>query len=293
MTFPSQRPSAPSRPALSLPTAVARPIASVVALATGFLMMALPALTQEIVSASPDVTIEIGGGGTVVSDEDVALDNQLGIVLIEDLGSIPGSTDVIAMGLDLSGARLIAVDVTTSLAGGVVARPGDVVRYDGLAYSIVFDADAAGLPAGVMTDAASIAPSGLLLSFDTTVDLGGGVVAADEDLVLWDGAAFSLRLDGSAAGIPTELDVDAAQDLGGGSYLMSFDTTGSLGGVVFADEDVLRFDGSSWTLEFDASVADADWEGADLDAMVIPEPGFGLLVGLGAPFLALLPRRRR
>jgi len=155
---------------------------SIVWTLTGILLSAIPATAQEIVSASPDVTIDLGSS-IVTADEDVSVDNQLGIVVLENLGALPDASDVIALGLDVNGDRLIAFDTTTSLAGGVVARPGDVVRYDGSAYSFEFDASAARVPMGVMTDATSLAAGGLLLSFDTTADLGGGLVVVDEDLV--------------------------------------------------------------------------------------------------------------
>ena len=98
---------------------------------------------------------------------------------------------------------------------------------------------------GVMTDATSLAPGGLLLSFDTTVDLGAGLIAADEDLVRWNGSSFSLAFDGSTEGLDPSLGIDAAQDLGGGAFMISFDTTGQIAGIVFDDEDVLRFDGAT------------------------------------------------
>ena len=211
--------------------------------------MANGVAAQEIVSASPDVTVALGAADLAAADEDVAVDNQFGLVVLENLGTLPAETDVIALGLEIDGDRLIAFDTTVSLAGGVIARPGDVVRYDSVSYAVVFDASAAGIPA----DAASLAPGGFLLSFDTTVDLGGGLVADDEDLVRWNGSTFSLAFDGAAEGVDTALDVDAAQDLGGGAFLMSFDTTGEIAGIVFDDEDVMRFDGSTWSLEFDAS----------------------------------------
>jgi hypothetical protein len=251
------------------------------------LLPTLPVMAQEIVSASPDVTIDLGAS-VIVADEDVAVDNQLGIVVLENLGALPAASEVIALGLDSNGDRFIAFDTTTSLAGGVVARPGDVIRYDGASYSTEFDASAAGIPAGVMTDATSLAPGGLLLSFDTTIDLGGGLVVDDEDLVRWNGSAFSLGFDGSAQGLASALDIDAAQDLGRGALLMSFDTSGTISGIHFDDEDVLRFDASSasWTLEFDASAADSDWAAADLDAVMVPEPSAGLLLLSGVLGLA-------
>jgi hypothetical protein len=198
--------------------------------ATCLLLSAIPATAQEVISPSPDITIDLGAS-VIAADEDVALDNQLGLVMLENLGTLPDASDVIALGSDVNGDRFISFDTTTALAGGVVARPGDVVRYDGAAYSIEFDALAAGLPNGVVTDATSLSANGLFLSFDTTVDLGEGLVAADEDVVDWNGTSFALAFDGSEVGLDTALDVDAAQGLGGGSFLLSFDTTGQIAGL--------------------------------------------------------------
>jgi len=250
-----------------------------------------PLLAQQVVSASPDVTIDLGSG-VVPADEDVAVDNQLGLVLLENLGALPDASDVIALGLDANGDRLLAFDTTTLLFDGTVARPGDVVRYDGAAYAIEFDSTAEGLPDGVLVDAVSLQPTGLLLSFDTTVDLPGGVIADDEDLVRFDGANFSLAFDGSAEGLAAALDIDAAQDLGGGAFAMSFDTTGAIDGIVFADEDVVRFDGANWTLEYDASAVNASWAAADLDAVMIPEPGFAQAALLAAFGLGWVSRAK-
>jgi len=248
------------------------------------------AIAQEIVSASPDVTIELGAG-VIALDHDVAIDNRLGIVVLENLGAVAEASEVIALGLDVNGDRFLSFETTTALSGGIVARPGDVVRYDGAAYSIEFDASAQGISAGTMTDATSLAAGGLLPSFDTTVDLGGGLRVDDEDLVHWNGSTFSLALDGSAAGLDTALDIDAAQDLGGGAFLASFDTTGTASSIAFDDEDVMRFDGSSWSLEFDADAADADWAGADLDAVMVPEPATSALLAAGALWLCVAGRR--
>jgi hypothetical protein len=249
-------------------------------------------VAQEIVSASPDVTIDLGSG-VVAADHDVAVDNQLGIVVIENLGALPQASDVIALGLDVNGDRFIAFETTTALPGGLTARPGDIIRYDGISYSTEFDASAAGLPSGVATDAVSLSSGGLLLSFDITADLGGGLVVTDEDLVEWDGSTFTLIFDGSSQGVDTALDIDAAQAVGGGAFLMSFDTTGVVSGIVFDDEDVLRFDGANWSMEFDASAANSAWSAADLDAVMVPEPAFGILLVFGAVGLTGLAKLKR
>jgi hypothetical protein len=66
---------------------------------------------------------------------------------------------------------------------------------------------------------------------------------------------------------------------------MSFDTTGEAGGTVFDDEDVLRFDGTAWTIEFDGSAANSNWAVADLDAVMVPEPSVGWKLITGAAVL--------
>ena len=240
------------------------------------------ALAQAIVAASPDVTIELGASGVVATDHDVAIDDPQGTVVLEDLGTLPMGRDVIGLGLDANGDRLFALDGLVELSGSVIARPGDVVRYDGASYSIEFDSAAAGIPEAARVDAVSLATSGLLLSFDTTVNLGEGIAAADEDLVVWNGIEFIWVFNGSSHGLDARLDADAAQDLGGGSFLMSFDTAGEVAGIAFDDEDVLRFDGLTWSLEVDGSALDAAWPSADLDAVIVPEPAgwLGLLAGI-------------
>lgn len=255
---------------------------------------------QGNIRASPDVTIELrqgllGGASVVAADEDMIVHRPFGIVQLESFGPIPEASEVIALAVDVNGDRLMAFETTTLLAGGVVARPGDVVRYSGgVLYSIEFDASAAGLPSTVATDAVSISGDLLMLSFDTTVDLGVGRdrVVADEDVVSWDGRNLRRALDGSALGIDSALDIDAIHFLGGTPFLASFDTTGEVGGVVFDDEDVLRFNGFFWSMEFDGSATNSAWAAADLDAFFVPEPGFIGMVGAGCGLLVGLNRRR-
>jgi len=246
---------------------------------------------QSVVSVSPDVTIGIGvAGGVMTRDHAVAVDNGAGLVVLENLGALPEAADVIGYSETTTNAKLLTFDTMVSLAGGVIARPGDVVSWNGAAYSIAFDAEAAGLPRGLEVDAVSVGyAGGLLLSFATDASLPGDLHVADEDLVRWNGSAFSLALDGSAAGMGRALDVDAVHDLGPTTFLLSFETGGSVGGVTFADEDVLRHANGAWSLERDLSTADADWGVADLDAVsvVVPEPGVASAVGVGSLVLAL------
>lgn len=246
---------------------------------------------QDLFAGSPDTTVQLGG--SLAHDEDVAVDNQLGLVVLEDLGPLPATAEVTAYALAANGDRLFGLESTTNLSGGVVATPRDIVRWNGGGYAIELDGTAEGLPRGTAIDAVAPGPEqSLLVSFDTTVVLDG-TTFADEDLARWDGALFLPAFDGSASGLSAAYDVDAAQRLGGGVFLVSLDTSGSVGGLAFDDEDVLRFDGATWSLEIDASDLDADWRSADLDAMQVPEPGLVGTLLAGTLAIATFLRRRR
>ncbi len=259
------------------------------------LMMGWPLPSHAQITYSPDVTVSLSG--TVVADEDAAEDDLAGSVGLADLGSLPTAAEVDGFSRDGSD-RLFSLDITSQLPGGLVALPADVVRYDGATYTLAFDSVAAGVPREANVDAVSVAGGGgLHLSFDTTVDLGSGVIAADEDLVLFLGGAFVLSFDGSAAGLDPSLDLDAANAQPDGSFLMSFDHAGSIGGVVFDDDTVLIWDGSIWAVALDASDVDGAFAAADLVA--VPEPAFGMglalcsiLVLSGAPLARGLLRLR-
>jgi hypothetical protein len=109
--------------------------------------------------------------------------------------------------------------------------------------------------------------------FSTAVSFeAAGVAADDEDLVLLDGGALSLVLDGSAAGIPPSADIDAVhvESLAPLEVYYSVDSPVEVGGVVFADDDIVRFDGVSHTLvRSGASLLGDEAPRADVDALVV------------------------
>ena len=253
----------------------------------------MPGWAQTL-TLSPDTTVLLGAA--LVEDQTVAADAGSGAVVPVPGASPPPSADVIAHETLASGEQLFALDTTSELAGGVVVAPGDVVRFDGAASALEFDASAEGIPAGVAVDAVTVDASGrLLLSFDSAVDLGGGVVASDEDLVDFDGASFDLVFDGSARGVADALDLDGASfRASDGLLLLSFDGSGSVGGQSFADEDVLAFEpvASTWSLFYDGSALHPSLVAADVVALPEPVGPFPLLVA-GASLFLLRRRGRR
>jgi hypothetical protein len=238
-------------------------------------------------AVSPDVTVELGG--VLFDPENVALDNLLGVVVPASLGGLPTGVNVTAYHLFSSGDQLFSLD-TTIVLPGLAAGLEDVVRYDGDSYTLEFDGSAEGIPGWIGVDAVSTIEGDLLLSFDTDLNR----VIHKEDLVRFDGSRFTVFFDASAAGVPEGLDLDAAHYLGGSIVALSLDGSGSLPGVVFADEDVLEYDlvTGTWEITYYGSAEHAAWGGANLDAVALPEPDGLLLLVAGVASLLVLYRCR-
>ena len=256
-------------------------------------LVAPTVLAQTDLSLSPDITINLDG--TVVADEAVGLAPNPGATSLINLGPLPESADVVAYHRQSPTESLFALD-TTVLLGGNVYAPGDVIAWNGSTHSLAFDAASSGVPPGFVADAVGRDVLGnILLSLDHTADLGGGVIAADEDVIRFVGTTPSIAFDGSAAGLAGALDVDGLHDLGVGRFALSFDTGGMIGGVAFADEDLLYVDATTgtWYLLVDGSELDADLVAADVDGFAVPEPGMGASLMCAGALMGLLGRRRR
>ncbi len=244
------------------------------------------AFGQALVHASPDKTIPFGGSGDWLADHEVgALSPGLGATWV-DLG--PLVDEVAVSGFTMEGAdALFVVDRPTDL-GGLVAWPRDVVRYDGNGYSLAFDGASAGLGDAASIDGLSKDGRDYLLSFETSQLLPGGLLAKDHDVVRFSATGFSLEFDGTTAGVDDAWDVDAIDFEHVGRLNLSFDTSGVIGGVAFADEDLLTFNGTVWTLAWSGAGEDPAWTTADLDAVFVPEPSFGVALLLGTIALGRL-----
>jgi hypothetical protein len=257
-------------------------MSAVLRLVIAFLLAAPPAARAglpipPILNLSGDLTASFGDPAVTTNDEDVFTDDGTGGISRVNLGSLPAATDVIAHHQYADRRHLLAFDTTVALPGFVTARRGDVVVFDGTTYAIQFNAAAAGLPMGITTDAVTtIAGGDLLLSFDTSVEIGG-VRADDEDLVRVGPAGVRLFFDGSAAGVPTRLDLDAAHHVDRtGHLLLSFDAGGTTEDsdvpVTFDDDDILEYapETGVWTLVSDGRLRSSLWLEGDVDAVSVP-----------------------
>ncbi len=217
------------------------------------------------VRVSPDITARVDPH---VVPPNAALQDAAGSLSLEAPGMLAATANLDALHVDGDGGWLLSLDVG-GVVDGLHVGHADVVRYDGSGYTLVFNAQAAGLPDGIDVDAVSRAAGAVVLSFDTAVALDG-VSVADADLVAYDGSAFSLFFDASAAGVAEAADVDAAHVLADGRLLVSFETGGAIGGVTYDHADVLEHDPAarSWQIAYRATGL-AGWAAADLDALSV------------------------
>jgi hypothetical protein len=241
-------------------------------------------------AVSPDVTVELGG--VPIDAADVAMDNLLGVVVPSPMGDMPPGINLTAFHLFSDEAHLFSMDGVIQLPG-LAAGPEDVVGHLEDSYLLAFDGSMEGVPDGVHVDAVSVFETALLLSFDTAFTIGADTIQP-EDLVRFDRDGMTVFFDGSACGVPAGLNLDAAHFLGEEKLALSFDGSGSLPGVTFADEDVLEYDlvTGDWEITYYGSAEHAAWGGANLDAVTLPEPGMVALLVAGATSLVMLGRRR-
>jgi hypothetical protein len=234
------------------------------------LLMPSPGMAIDVFQVSPDITIAMDT--QTVTDQNVALDGVA--VSLASLGALPAAADVSAFHVLANGDRLFVLDIAASLPGGVYAESRDVVRYNGSAYSLEFDGSVAGVPAGARIDALSVdQTNALLMSFDVAVD-AAGVLAADEDLLRFNAGVFSMFFDGSAMGVTAAMDLDAAHYLAASNqFLLSFDTSGQVGGTPFDDDDVVFYNpaNSSWSGAYRGASRHAGFDSADLNALYIAQ----------------------
>jgi len=252
-----------------------------------------PGSAQIAVLGSPDIHVD--QSGTVVAPGDVSEDIEILTPAVIDLGPLPDGAEVNSHSPLSATEQYFTLAHTLALPGGVTARPRDVVLWDGVSYTIALDGGIFGFPDGAAIDALAIDPFSFSswLSFDTTVDLSGNVF---RDADVFD-ELFNKVFDATAAGVPAGMDVDAVGMIPAtNDVLLSFDIGGTLGGITFADEDVLRYDpdGDTWTLVVDTSATQPNWAAADLDALTpVPEPAGTAMLATGLAALGLAARRRR
>ncbi len=129
-------------------------------------------------------------------------------------------------------------------------------------------------PTATPTNAPVVGGGPLLFSLGSSATLSGATYQ-NEDIVAWDGTAFTMFFDGSDV-MPTSFTIDGFAFVGTNEILVTFTEASSLPGAgSFDDSDVLRFQATSlggttagtWSMYFDASDVGLSSSEEDVDGL--------------------------
>jgi len=138
-------------------------------------------------------------------------------------------------------------DVPTDLAG-TTYLPWQVVLHDGSGYSVALT-----LPAPTQIHALDVAAIDDVLFAVRAPSTLGGTTFEPRDVVHFDGAAYSLVLDGSAEGLPPDAAIDTLF-VDSGDLILGFAAPVTLGATTYDQNDLVRRVGpGSFTSFLDAS----------------------------------------
>lgn len=156
----------------------------------------------------------------------------------------------------------------------ILAADENLIKFSAGSFVINSMLPPASLPQEVNIDAIGrLSPNEIVFSLDEDAMLPGLGVVADEDLIRYDGSSFTLWWDGSSAGLPPEVNLDAVHILDSSSpkFYFSLEEDAVLPGAgLVADEDIIYFDGSNFVLAIDGSSIGIPAE-AGIDALgIIP-----------------------
>jgi hypothetical protein len=137
--------------------------------------------------------------------------------------------------------------------GGLAYMPWQIVQANAGAYALV-----ASLPAAIKIGALQRMNSGDWLLSVTAPATLGGTTFEPSDVVRFDGIdTYTLFFGGAANGVPPGSAIDTLFLDGGdsGNLILGFDVPTTIAGNTYEPADLVRYDGTGFTLFFDASAA--------------------------------------
>ncbi len=195
-----------------------------------------------------------------------------------------------AVDLPMGGTATFTVNATLS-----AAATGNLVNTASVATPAgVGDPNAANNSA-TDTDTITPSPAGTVLAYFSTAgnsDVPGVAGPNDDaDIYAWNSDGSYVRVfDASVAGVPAAANVDAFVYNGPNDVYLSFsnDIAVNLPGVAgVEDEDIVHWNGTTWSLHFDGSaVGLGDSDAEDVDAFAFPGDGSVLVSTFGNPAVA-------
>ena len=193
---------------------------------------------------------------------------------------------------------LLASFASNGNVGGISFNDEDIVKFDGSAWSLLFDGSDVGVGGSDLFAFSMVDSDTILMSFTTALTLSG-LNVTPQDVVQFDATSlgsntagtFSMFLNGIDVGLDVSAEsIDALSLLSDGRVLISTTGSASIPGITAADEDVLAFTpttlgsvtSGTWSLYFDGSdVGLADSSNEDIEAIDVDPNGAIYLSTLG------------
>jgi hypothetical protein len=162
-------------------------------------------------------------------------------------------------------------DVTIPGLGTV--QDEDVIYWDGSAWSVYFDGTAHGMTASAQ-DVDAIGVRNGVLYFSTAGSKNPPGVSGkgdNADIYNWDGTSYARVFDASSFGVPAKAKVDGVAFVDATHFYMSFAANTTLPGVgPVEDEDIVEFNGGTWTTWFNGTAHGLTASALDIDAFSLP-----------------------
>ncbi|EMI16411.1 metallophosphoesterase [Rhodopirellula maiorica SM1] len=227
---------------------------------------------------------------TVSSDEGFVGEGDITIEVIDtgDDASPPLATTatlhVVVQPAPSGTVLLVGFDRDVTV-GGIDAENEDVLVFDGVNFSMLFDGSDVGLAGAKLSGFALLSPTELLLSFASAESVPGiADVVDDSDIVKFTGTqfgsetqgSFELYIDGSDVDLDGSADdVDAFSILPDGRLLVSITGSSTIGGLSVRDDDLIALTptslgentAGSWEIYLDGS--DVGLSGEDVHGVTV------------------------
>ena len=206
------------------------------------------------------------------------------VTFSESVTGVTSANFSLVQGIGLTGAAITSitgtgttrtVTVSTGSGGGTLGL--NLSSATGIKDVAGNTLSSAGLPFVGQTYTLLTPPLYFSTAGNTSVP-GTGGTADDADIYFWDGAAFNRVVDASAApySLPGGANVDGFDRVSATQFYLSFNGAVTVPGIgTVQDEDIVYFNGTSWSLYFDGSANGLASASFDLDAISI--------VGAGGP----------
>jgi len=166
---------------------------------------------------------------------------------------------------------LFSTDIPVSM-GSNSFKEKDIIRFDEPSFSLQFGPV---LDEGINVDGYSFNESWEKFSVDVRTTLGG-LNFNCMDVAHYEGGQYYKAFNGFAEGIPPGVCIDAVTVLADESIVFSVDVPVSLGETDYQENDLIHWDGASFSLFFDG-LANGIPEGANIDGVrVSPEEKLSL-----------------